>query len=49
MPGSKRNGSCPSPANRDFSFLEADLARARLIQDLRMDFGVNDEGMGCAA
>ena len=26
-------------------FSEADLARARLIQDLKMDFGVNDEGV----
>ena len=26
-------------------FSDADLARARLIQDLRLDFGVNDEGV----
>jgi chaperone modulatory protein CbpM len=26
-------------------FSEADLARARLIQDLKLDFGVNDEGI----
>lgn len=26
-------------------FSEADLARARLIQDLKEDFGVNDEGV----
>jgi chaperone modulatory protein CbpM len=26
-------------------FSEADLARARLIQDLKLDFGVNDEGV----
>jgi chaperone modulatory protein CbpM len=26
-------------------FSEADLARARLIVDLRSDFGVNDEGI----
>jgi chaperone modulatory protein CbpM len=28
-----------------FLFSDADLARARLIQDLRVDFGVNDEGI----
>ena len=28
-----------------FQFSEADLARARLIGDLRTDFGVNDEGI----
>jgi chaperone modulatory protein CbpM len=27
-------------------FSDADLARARLIQDLRGDLGVNDEGIG---
>jgi chaperone modulatory protein CbpM len=27
-------------------FSEIDLARARLIQDLRRDIGVNDEGVG---
>jgi chaperone modulatory protein CbpM len=26
-------------------FSDADLARARLIQDLRLDFGVNDKGV----
>jgi chaperone modulatory protein CbpM len=26
-------------------FSEADLARARLIRDLKVDFGVNDEGV----
>jgi chaperone modulatory protein CbpM len=26
-------------------FSETDLARARLIQDLKVDFGVNDEGI----
>ena len=28
-----------------FLFSEADLARARLIRDLKVDFGVNDEGI----
>ena len=28
------------------SFSEADLARARLIHDLRHNMGVNDEGLG---
>ena len=28
-----------------FQFSEADLARARLIGDLKTDFGVNDEGI----
>ena len=27
-------------------FSDADLARARLIRDLKVDFGVNDEGIG---
>ena len=28
------------------AFTEADLARARLIRELKRDFGVNDEGIG---
>ena len=28
------------------SFSEIDIARARLIRDLKMDLGVNDEGVG---
>jgi chaperone modulatory protein CbpM len=28
-----------------FQFSESDLARARLIGDLKADFGVNDEGI----
>lgn len=32
-------------SNTAFQFSEADLARARLIGDLRTDFGVNDEGI----
>ena len=35
----------PITGQQRFQFSEADLARARLIQDLRMDFGVNDEGI----
>lgn len=32
-----------TPAGLDFS--DQDIARARLIQDLKGDFGVNDEGI----
>jgi chaperone modulatory protein CbpM len=35
------SGSSPEP-----SFSEIDIARARLIRDLQVDFGVNDEGVG---
>jgi chaperone modulatory protein CbpM len=35
----------PITSQQSFQFSEADLARARLIQDLRTDFGVNDEGI----
>jgi chaperone modulatory protein CbpM len=35
----------PVSSQKTFLFSEADLARARLIQDLRLDFGVNDEGI----
>jgi chaperone modulatory protein CbpM len=35
----------PITSQKNFQYSEADLARARLIQDLRMDFGVNDEGV----
>ena len=34
----------PVTSRRKF-LSEADLARARLIQDLKVDFGVNDEGI----
>jgi chaperone modulatory protein CbpM len=30
----------------DLSFSDIDIARARLIRELRVDFGVNDEGVG---
>ena len=35
----------PVTSQKTFLFSEADLARARLIQDLKVDFGVNDEGV----
>jgi chaperone modulatory protein CbpM len=35
----------PLSSGNTFHFSDADLARARLIQDLRVDFGVNDEGI----
>ena len=34
-------GTATEPA-----FSEADLARAKLIRDLRQDLGINDEGVG---
>ncbi|MDB5609552.1 MAG: uncharacterized protein JWP25_6452 [Bradyrhizobium sp.] len=35
----------PFAGGRAFHFSDADLARARLIRDLKEDFGVNDEGI----
>ena len=35
----------PVTRRKKFFFSEADLARARLIQNLKADFGVNDEGI----
>jgi chaperone modulatory protein CbpM len=35
----------PVASKKTLQFSEADLARARLIQDLKVDFGVNDEGI----
>ena len=35
----------PATSREAFLFSEADLARARLIRDLKGDFGVNDEGI----
>ncbi|MEA2942362.1 MAG: chaperone modulatory protein CbpM [Bradyrhizobium sp.] len=35
----------PVTGQKTLLFSEADLARARLIQDLKLDFGVNDEGI----
>ena len=36
----------PSGSSVELSFSEIDIARAQLIRDLRVDFGVNDEGVG---
>jgi chaperone modulatory protein CbpM len=35
----------PDQTSAGMNFSEMDIARARLIQDLRTDFGVNDEGV----
>jgi chaperone modulatory protein CbpM len=35
----------PIAAKRRLDFSDAELARVRLIQDLKADFGVNDEGI----
>ena len=35
----------PIANGKTFQFSDGDLARARLIQDLKLDFGVNDEGI----
>jgi chaperone modulatory protein CbpM len=35
----------PDQTFAGMNFSDMDIARARLIQDLRMDFGVNDEGV----
>ena len=36
----------PSGSSVEPSFFDIDVARARLIRDLQLDFGVNDEGVG---
>ena len=36
----------PSGTSLELSFTEVDIARARLVRDLQMDFVVNDEGVG---
>jgi chaperone modulatory protein CbpM len=36
----------PDHQSGEPTFSDTDLARARLIQDLRHDLGVNDEGIG---
>jgi len=36
----------PSMSSAEASFSDIDLARARLIRDLKEDLGVNDEGVG---
>jgi chaperone modulatory protein CbpM len=38
----------PRGTPEEFSFSEADVARAQLIRDLKQDLGVNDEGIGVA-
>ena len=35
----------PDQASAEMTFSETDVARARLIRDLKSDFGVNDEGV----
>ena len=35
----------PIADKRRLDFSDAELARVRLIQDLKVDFGVNDEGI----
>jgi len=35
----------PDQTSAEVSFSDMDLARARLIRDLKMDFEVNDEGI----
>ena len=35
----------PATSKATFQFSDVDLARARLIRDLKVDFGVNDEGI----
>ena len=36
----------PPPGQAELIFAEIDVARARLIAELRGDLGVNDEGVG---
>jgi chaperone modulatory protein CbpM len=36
----------PGESSADVSFTDIDVARARLIRDLKMDLGVNDAGVG---
>jgi chaperone modulatory protein CbpM len=35
----------PDQSSAEMTFSDADVARARLIHDLKGDFGVNDEGV----
>jgi chaperone modulatory protein CbpM len=35
----------PDHSSAEMTFSDADVARARLIHDLKGDFGVNDEGV----
>ncbi|MGA2287034.1 chaperone modulator CbpM [Bradyrhizobium sp.] len=36
----------PDGSSVEASFSDIDIARARLIRDLQLDFGVNDAGVG---
>lgn len=36
----------PRGTSPELSFSDIDIARARLIRDLQLDFGVNDAGVG---
>jgi chaperone modulatory protein CbpM len=36
----------PTGTSLELSVSDIDVARARLIRDLQVDFGVNDEGVG---
>jgi chaperone modulatory protein CbpM len=36
----------PSGSSAEMGFSDIDIARARLIRDLKMVLGVNDEGLG---
>jgi chaperone modulatory protein CbpM len=36
----------PSGSSADLSFSDIDIARVRLIRELQVDFGVNDEAVG---
>jgi chaperone modulatory protein CbpM len=36
----------PDGSSVEASFSDIDIARARLIRDLKLDFGVNDAGVG---
>jgi chaperone modulatory protein CbpM len=36
----------PRGSSVELNFCDIDIARARLIRDLQVDFGVNDEGVG---
>jgi len=36
----------PNGSSAELSFSDIDIARARLIRELQLDLGVNDEGIG---
>jgi len=36
----------PDNSSAEISFSDIDIARARLIRDLQLDFGVNEAGVG---